>query len=155
MYRIFEEQFLPISLSRAWKFFSSPNNLALITPPQLGFKVLTPINDNNGIYEGMIIDYRVTPLFHIPLHWQTKIENVEAEKAFTDIQVKGPYQTWEHTHTFIESNGGVVMQDDVNYQLPFGFAGKAVHKLLVKNKLQEIFDFRKRKLMNLFSYDHQ
>lgn len=83
------EQFLPISLEKAWAFFSSPKNLSLITPKELGFKIVTKLTEE-GIYEGMEIDYTVKPIFGIPIHWQTEICKMQIQKYFTDRQKRGP-----------------------------------------------------------------
>ncbi|HEY8661964.1 MAG TPA: SRPBCC family protein [Hanamia sp.] len=85
------EQFLPITINNAWDFFSSAKNLALITPPELDFKILTD-RDGKEIYEGMLIDYTVKPLFGVPLHWKTEICKIEKPGLFTDRQLKGPYK---------------------------------------------------------------
>lgn len=143
------EQLLPIDIHTAWAFFSSPKNLAVITPAELDFKILTDLGDNE-IYDGMIIDYKVKPLLGIPLHWQTEICQVKKDVSFTDRQVKGPYKIWEHTHTFIEMSDGIIMKDEVNYQLPFGVIGDIMHSLVVKNKIKHIFDYRRQVLHKLF-----
>src|SRR5680860_380435 len=95
------EQFLSIDISKAWNFFSSVKNLAIITPPEMKFQILTELDDK-GIYEGMIIDYTVRPLLNVPLHWQTEIYKVIGHFHFTDRQLKGPFRLWEHSHSFIE-----------------------------------------------------
>ena len=143
------EQFLPIGIDEAWSFFSSPKNLATITPAELDFKILSDVNDEE-IYEGMKIDYIVKPLFKIPVHWQTEIIKVNKANSFTDRQLKGPYKVWEHTHTFNILNNGILMHDVINYQLPFGFAGNIAHALLVKKKIEHIFAYRKNILEKIF-----
>ena len=107
------EHLLPVSIDEAWDFFSSAKNLARITPPEMDFKILSTL-DEKEIYEGMIIDYIVRPVFGIPLKWQTEIINVNKPHSFADRQLKGPYKIWEHTHTFLEVDGGVLMHDVVN-----------------------------------------
>ena len=148
MYQYKTEHWLPISNTEAWKFFSSPQNLAVITPPEMDFKILSDIG--NEIYEGMIIDYKVKPLLGIAMNWKTEICKVEQGKYFTDKQLKGPYKVWEHTHSFIESNGGVLMKDEINYQLPFSFIGNIAHWLFVRKKIENIFNFRKNTLNKIF-----
>ncbi len=143
------EQFLPVDIIKAWIFFTSPANLALITPPALGFKILTNLNGDE-IAEGMKIDYTVKPIMGIPLHWQTVIGKVQKHKFFTDKQQKGPYKIWEHTHTFTEKNGGILMKDIVNYKLPLGWFGALAHLLFVRKKLEAIFAYRKLALEKLF-----
>lgn len=143
------EQLLPIDMDTAWNFFSSANNLALITPPELDFKILTELNGQE-IYEGMLINYTVKPLLGIPLQWETEICKVQKPLFFTDRQLKGPYKIWEHTHTYREVNNGILMQDEVKYQLPFGVIGDLAHLLFVKKKIENIFSFRKQVLESMF-----
>lgn len=142
-------QFLPVSLEEAWQFFSSAGNLALITPPELDFTILSHLPDGE-IYEGMIIDYRVKPLFGISLHWQTEIVNVTRPFIFTDRQLSGPYRKWEHTHIFEPKDNGILMKDEVVYQLPLGIIGNIAHAVLVRKKLEQIFGFRRKTLIKIF-----
>jgi ligand-binding SRPBCC domain-containing protein len=150
-YQYSAKQFLPISIESAWDFFSSPKNLATITPPEMQFQILTKLEEGKGIYEGMLIDYIVKPLLGIPLRWQTEITLVKNNQLFTDKQLKGPYKLWEHTHTFERADGGVWMTDVVVYELPFGLIGDIAHSLFVKRKLESIFAFRKHILTTLFT----
>ena len=124
-------------------------NLSIITPPELGFKILSKFNGED-IYEGMKIDYSVKPLFGISMGWQTEICEIQIQKHFTDRQLKGPYKVWEHTHSFIEKKNGVLMTDVINYELPFGIVGKLVEKLLVRRKVKSIFSYRKTILEKIF-----
>ncbi len=149
VYTLHREQFLPISIQQAWDFFSQAQNLEKITPKDMGFVVRTKLDDT-PIYNGMKIDYTVSPLFNIPMHWRTEITSVDAPNKFTDKQLKGPYALWEHTHTFQEVTGGVRMTDNVLYGLPLGWLGTLAHKLIVKNKLEGIFNFRAITLNNYF-----
>ncbi len=149
MFQYKTEQFLPINIEKAWKFFSSPKNLKTITPDELDFKILTDIGDEE-IYEGMKIDYMVKPLFKIPVRWQTEIIKIKKLRYFTDRQLKGPYKTWEHKHTFITKKDGVLMQDKIDYKLPFGVIGNALHALLVRKKIEKIFTYRKNILEKIF-----
>lgn len=150
MYRFETTQILPISVSQAWEFFSSAGNLSKITPPEMEFKIISKIPEN-GIYEGLQIDYIVKPLLGIPLHWKTEIGKTEVNHFFSDKQLKGPYKKWEHKHTFSEHPEGVIMTDVVLYQLPFGFIGKWAHRLFVKKKIESIFEYRSLTLNKLFS----
>jgi ligand-binding SRPBCC domain-containing protein len=149
IYQYTAEQFLPISIRKAWDFFSSPKNLSVITPPEMDFKILTALDDKE-IYDGMLIDYTVKPLLGVPMHWQTKIINVKPLEVFADTQLKGPYKLWHHTHTFVEKDGGVLMKDIVRYELPFGVLGDWVHSLIVRKKIASIFSYRKQVLEKLF-----
>lgn len=142
-YRFTREQFIPASVEECWDFFSAPRNLSLITPPSMNFKVLTPVNGQR-IFQGMEIKYRVTPLFGYTVGWTTVITGVKAPYLFTDTQKAGPYRKWEHTHYFLEKPGGVLMIDEVEYQMPYGWLGQLAHWLLVKRKLNAIFTYRKK-----------
>lgn len=144
------EQLLPTDMNTAWDFFSSAKNLARITPPELDFNILTQL-DNKDIYQGMLIDYTVRPLFGIPLHWQTEIWKINKPEMFTDKQLKGPYKIWEHTHEFVQKGKCVLMKDEVKYVLPFGFLGTMVHSLVVRKKIERIFSYRKEILNKIFT----
>lgn len=144
-------QQLQCDISTAWKFFSAAKNLSEITPDDMKFIVRTELNDDEEIYEGMLIDYFVSPFFGIKLKWQTEITQVEKEKSFTDFQKKGPFKLWNHHHEFIENKDGVLMTDIVTYELPLGFLGEIAHKIMVKNKLETIFNYRYKILENKFN----
>jgi ligand-binding SRPBCC domain-containing protein len=143
------EHLLPISIEMAWSFFSSAKNLALITPPEMEFKILTKLDDKE-IYEGLLIDYTVKPVFGIPLNWQTEIFKVDKPHSFADRQLKGPYKIWEHTHTFIQKENGTLMIDELKYQIPLGILGQLAHTVFVKEKVAEIFKFRENALEKIF-----
>ena len=150
------KQFLPIDLVAAWAFFSNARNLAVITPSDMDFMILSaslPLE----IHEGMHIDYRVRPLLGISCHWQTEISKVKKPEFFTDRQLKGPFLLWEHTHQFTPSKNGVMVNDEIIYSLPFGALGSLMHRLLVKKRIEHIFAFRRRVLNRMFSlstYDY-
>lgn len=149
-YTLKREQQINSHLSQVWTFFASPHNLSVITPPDMAFKVLDKPSANE-IHEGMIINYKVSPLFNIPLSWQTRIEEVVPEKRFTDTQQKGPYKYWHHYHEFIPNKEGVLMIDIVTYELPLGIIGRLVHGLVVKKKLKKIFEYRYKVVHQLFN----
>ena len=146
------EQLLPIDANKAWDFFSSAENLTLITPPSMDFKILTPLG-HTEIYEGMLLDYTVKPLWGLRLNWKTEICKVGKPLFFTDRQLKGPYKLWEHTHTFIKKDNGLLIKDEVKYQLPFGIIGSIIHFLVVRKKIKDIFIYRKNILQQLFESD--
>lgn len=149
-YRLERTQQLNCSIDVAWDFFSSPHNLEKITPREMGFVVLTNL-ESDEIYEGLVIEYTVRPLLNIPLKWKTRITQVDFQKSFTDFQEKGPYKLWNHSHYFEARENGVFMRDVVDYELPFGILGNLTHTLVVKRKLNHIFDFRYRILEELFN----
>ena len=150
IHQLHREQQLSCDITTAWNFFSSPHNLSQITPANMRFSVISkdlPVS----IYEGMIIDYNIYPLLEIKMFWRTKITQVDFEKSFTDFQEKGPYRYWNHFHEFIPNNEGVLMKDTVKYELPFGLLGAIAHKTIVKQKLDNIFNYRYRILEQLFN----
>ncbi len=136
------EQFLPLSLDEAWSFFSTPKNLAQITPDYMAFEVKTPDEELEDMYAGQVITYTVKPLVGIPLRWTTEITQVEDKKFFVDEQRFGPYSFWHHQHHFQEIEDGVLMSDIVHYKLPLGPLGWLMRKLVVEKQLDEIFDYR-------------
>ncbi len=149
MYKLRREQFLPISTDKAWDFFSSPANLAKITPPGMGFKIVSGADDSD-IIEGQIIEYIVKPVFRIPLRWKTKILDVNKPNCFKDTQLSGPYTKWEHSHRFIPVEGGIKMFDEVDYKLPGGVLGRFMHWLFIRQKIEFIFDYRFKILHKTF-----
>lgn len=148
IYTLHTKQNLPITLDEAWDFLSDPKNLKVITPDYMGFKTLS--GDDRPMFPGQIIQYIVTPVFGIPMKWVTEITHVQDKKYFVDEQRFGPYALWHHKHFLKEIPGGVEMEDIVDYKIPMGIIGQMVHPFLVKPKLQEIFDFRHKKLIELF-----
>jgi ligand-binding SRPBCC domain-containing protein len=148
VYNLKTVQFLPISMEKAWDFFSSPTNLSKITPAELKFKILS--TDLTKVYAGQVIEYKVHPVLGIPLYWMTEITQVEHHKYFVDDQRYGPYTMWHHQHHFKEVDGGVEMTDIVHYKLPFWIFGDIANTLFVKAKLREIFDYRIKKVAEIF-----
>lgn len=148
IYTLHTRQKLPISITKAWSFFSDPKNLEVITPRSMGFKTIS--GDDRDIFPGQIIQYTVKPLLGIPVKWVTEITHVVDGKYFVDEQRFGPYALWHHKHFLKEIPGGVEMEDIVDYKLPMGILGQLVHPFLVKPKLDEIFEYRRKKLIELF-----
>ncbi len=148
-YQLIFVQHYPISLSETWSFFSSPYNLVKITPEDMTFEVTSKTDQNDKMYPGMIITYKVSPLLGIKLNWMTEITQVEHEKYFIDEQRFGPFKFWHHQHHFKSIDGGTEMTDILTYALPMGIFGQMAHALIVKNKLQAIFKFREEKTKEL------
>jgi len=148
MHRLTRISRLPISLDKAWDFFSSPQNLKEITPDYMGFDITCELPEK--MYPGMVITYKVKPLLGIPIGWMTEITHIEDKKFFVDEQRVGPYTIWHHQHHFKAIEGGVEMIDTVDYVLPLGPIGRAVEPILVRGKLKEIFDYREKKVEELF-----
>lgn len=142
-------QHLPISLSDAWNFFSSPANLVELTPTYLSFKIIS-LHHGEKMYSGQIIEYTVKPVLGIPLYWMTEITHVEHQKYFIDEQRYGPYCLWNHQHHFKENDSGVEMTDIIHYKLPLWFLGNIANSLFVKKELNKIFEYRFEKAEELF-----
>lgn len=148
-YYLHQTQFLPIDLPTAWDFFSSPKNLAVITPARMKFKILS----NSGgekMHEGQIITYTVKILPLVRVGWTTKITRVNYPNSFTDEQLAGPYKVWKHRHTFKAVEGGVEMTDDLEYVVPLGILGILANRIFVGKELDEIFKYRFRVLESYF-----
>ncbi len=139
---------LPISLDEAWGFFSSPKNLAVITPKELNLVPTTELPSE--MYPGMFIEYTVRPLLGIPMKWVTEITHVREKAFFVDEQRMGPYQIWHHQHHFKAIPGGVEMLDILDYRLPLGPLGIMMEKIMVGKKVREIFEYRTGRLNELF-----
>lgn len=154
IYRLHIKQNLPISIEEAWRFLSNPKNLKVITPDYMGFHILS--GADRPMFAGQIIQYIVTPVLGIKTKWVTEITHSVHQEYFVDEQRFGPYALWHHKHFLKEINGGVEMEDIIDYKLPFGMLGQLVHPILVKPKLEEIFSYRQQKLEELFgTYQHQ
>lgn len=149
-FQLYREQQLNCDIETAWEFFSNPHNLSKITPKEMNFVVLTDL-PSTQIYEGMEIDYTVSPLLNIPMKWKTRITQVDELKSFTDFQLKGPYKLWNHFHEFIPNKNGILAKDTVNYELPLGFIGNIAHSLFVRSKLESIFKHRFQVLEEKFN----
>jgi ligand-binding SRPBCC domain-containing protein len=149
IYKLERKQFINAPIQDIWRFFSNPVNLKAITPAYMNF-VITSGDLPEEIQAGQVITYKVSPILNIPLNWETAIAEAVQHKYFVDEQKKGPYKLWRHKHIFEEKDGGVLMTDQVSYELPLGMLGVLAHSLLVKKQLREIFDFRYSKIENLF-----
>lgn len=142
-------QFIPRPMEEVWEFFSRPENLNEVTPKEMNFEILSDIA-NKPMYEGMIINYKVTPLLGIKMRWTTEIQRIKEGKYFVDEQRFGPYAMWHHEHHFEEKDGGVYMTDLLHYAIGFGPVGNLANWLIVDNKIDEIFNYRFEAVEKLF-----
>lgn len=149
IHRLIRSQLLPISLEKAWEYFSRPENLNNLTPNDMHFEILTDVKGKK-MHQGMIIEYRVSPLFRIPLRWVTEITEVEEPYFFIDTQLKGPFALWHHEHHFEKKGNGTQMTDKLHYALPLGFLGEFANKLIVEKRVLNIFNYREEKVKSLF-----
>lgn len=148
IYTLSVKQKLPITLSEAWDFFSTPINLEKITPQHMGFMITSELPPK--MYMGQIISYKVGVLPGIKTNWVTEITHVEQDKFFVDEQRFGPYSMWHHEHHFEEEEDGILMTDKVTYKIPFGVLGHLAQSLFVKRQLKEIFEYRRQALEEMF-----
>jgi ligand-binding SRPBCC domain-containing protein len=141
-------QRLALALPDAWEFFSRPENLVRITPPNLGFEVTSALPER--MYAGMIVTYRVQPFGGLRVTWVTEITQVREPEFFVDEQRSGPYRLWHHQHQFRVIDGGVEMTDLVHYQMPFGRLGDLLAGGVVARRVAAIFAYRQQVLAQLF-----
>ena len=148
--RILERtQKVPRPVGETFRFFSDPHNLQRLTPAFLNFKFLVPPPE--VVRPGTVIDYQIK-LYGVPVHWRTRIEVVEAPKKFVDMQEKGPYALWRHSHCFKDVGAGATeMKDRVEYAMPLGPLGEIAYHLFVARSLAQIFEFRERELAAIMS----
>ncbi len=148
LYQLQSKLNLPIGVQEAWDFLSNPKNLKLITPPEMGFVIKS--GADRPMYAGQLIQYSVSPLPGFKTTWVSEITHVQEPEYFVDVQVFGPYALWHHKHFIKPIEGGVEMEDIVDYKLPFGILGQLAHPILVKKKLLEIFEYREKRLIEIF-----
>jgi len=148
IYKLHKKQKLPITLGKAWEFLSNPKNLSNLTPPEMNFTIVS--GADRPMYAGQIIEYSVTPVARVKSKWVSEITQYSEGKYFVDLQLYGPYAFWHHKHFIHEIDGGVEMEDIIDYKVPFGVLGQLIHPFLVKPKLEEIFNYRQKKLTELF-----
>lgn len=148
IYTLHKTQKLPISVDEAWEFLSDPKNLKIITPAKMSFDIIS--GADRPIYAGQILQYKVTPMTGIRTKWVSEIKSIVPKKYFVDEQLYGPYSLWHHKHFIREIEGGAEMEDIIDYKIPLGILGQMIHPLLVKPRLEEIFNYRQKKLVELF-----
>ncbi|SHJ28719.1 Ligand-binding SRPBCC domain-containing protein [Tangfeifania diversioriginum] len=148
-YQLHKTQNVPATIDEVWDFISSPANLKKITPSYMGFDI-TSKHAGEKMYPGMIITYKVSPVFGIKMNWVTEITQVKEKEYFVDEQRSGPYSIWHHEHKIEPVEGGVLMTDIVSYKPPFGFLGSVANSLFIKKKIEDIFDYRTDAIENVF-----
>lgn len=148
IYTLHQTQKLPISLETAWDFLCNPANLSKLTPPEMNMTIIS--GADRAMYAGQVLQYSVTPIAGFKTKWVSEITQYEDKKYFVDLQLYGPYAFWHHKHFVNEIDGGVEMEDIIDYKVPFGILGRLVHPILVKPKLDAIFNFRTQKLEEIF-----
>ncbi len=147
-HRLSASQFIARPVEEVFAFFAEPRNLARLTPASMQFEFLS---DDFEMREGLEIEYRLRPLFGVPATWRTLITECDAPHGFADVQLSGPYRRWQHRHTFSAVPGGTLVEDLVEYALPFGPLGALGHAWLVRGELERIFRFRARAIERIFA----
>jgi ligand-binding SRPBCC domain-containing protein len=151
LHTIKTKQLIKNDLDTVWEFISNPKNLSTITPPGMSFQILSDPENTNKMHAGQIIEYYVKPIGGIKMHWVTEITQVVERKYFIDEQRFGPYAFWHHQHSLTETPQGIEMHDLIHYKLPLGILGRMANLVFVKQKLEQIFDYRYKKIHELFN----
>jgi len=146
-YILHREQWVERPIDDVFAFFAEARNLEAITPPWIGFKILSMSTPT--IEQGTLIRYRIR-LHGIPMYGQTEISAWNPPHNFVDDQKKGPYKRWHHTHTFEAHGNRTKVIDDVEYALPFGVLGRMVHAVKVRPDVERIFEYRRAQIERLF-----
>lgn len=149
-YQLKRDQIVQTDLNTLWDFISNPANLKEITPNYMGFDIISK-DLPQRMYAGMIIEYRVSPLLNIPTTWVTEITHVVDKQYFVDEQRVGPYKMWHHQHILKPGAEGVMMTDIVSYRPPFPILGAFANQLVIKRKLNEIFQYRSEVIDTIFN----
>ena len=151
-YLLERRQLLPGPLADVFPFFAQAENLEAITPDSLSFHIHTP--RPIVMQPGTLIDYSIR-LFGVPLRWQTRIEQFDPPHRFVDVQLRGPYRLWRHTHEFQQTRAGTEVRDRVEYQMPLGPLGSVAHAMFVRRTLDHIFDYRRERIERLLVFDQE
>jgi ligand-binding SRPBCC domain-containing protein len=149
LYHLNTVQKIPAAPEEVWDFIASPHNLERITPPEMQFRTLTE-HIPEKMFAGMIISYSLRPFPGIAMRWVTEITHVKEGSYFVDEQRFGPYAFWHHLHRIEAIEGGTCMWDELNYKIPLGPLGDLAQALLVRKKLNAVFEFRRRRIEELF-----
>ena len=136
------------NISDVWAFFINPNNLEVLTPNNMQFKITC--DADNTMYAGKIISYVITPLANIPMTWVTEITQCKELDYFIDEQRFGPYKFWHHVHQFIEDDGKTKMTDELTYSFYGGAIGDLIQNKIITKKIEGIFNYRSIKINEYF-----
>jgi ligand-binding SRPBCC domain-containing protein len=135
---------LPKTPEEIYPFFADASNLEVITPSFLSFHILTPTPVE--MKPGTLIDYKLK-IHGVPIRWRTRISVWEPPFRFVDEQLRGPYRQWIHEHRFEAKDGGTLCTDSVKYAV---LGGALVNHFFVKKDVASIFEYRNRKLKEIF-----
>ena len=146
-YELDVEQFIDQPVEKVFEFFSRPENLEEITPPRLGFTIMTP--SPIPMEKGSLIDYTIR-ILGFPVHWRTLITSFDPPHGFVDEQINGPYMLWHHRHSFKDKNGGTMIRDTVRYAVPLGIIGRFLNLIWIRKDLKDIFAYCRKFIVNKF-----
>jgi len=141
--RLSTELWLPVPRPRVFEFFAKAENLQSLTPAWLQFKILSPLPID--MHEGTVIDYRIR-VRGLPMRWRSLIATWDPLNEFVDTQLRGPYRRWVHTHRFTDVNGGTLVRDSVEFEVPLG----RLVSWFVARDLRKVFTFRHEELLRIF-----
>lgn len=143
-WRLHSEVRLPRPVDEVFPFFAEAHNLNLITPERVRFQILTPGKIEMAV--GTLIDYRIR-IRGVPVRWRTRISEWDPPRGFTDEQIRGPYLWWVHRHRFLPDGNETIATDVVDYGVP---GGALVHAAMVGRDVRHIFEFRERRMLEIF-----
>lgn len=143
------EQHIPLPIEDIWHFFSRPENLNAVTPGDMSFEIISDIADLE-MYEGMLIQYKISPFLGIKMDWVTEITHIREGQYFVDEQRFGPYAMWHHEHHFKVQGDGTLMTDLLHYKVPYGPIGSIADAVFVDGKIDQIFSYRYKAIEQLF-----
>ena len=147
-HRLHAEMLVDRPIDEVFAFFARPENLGRVTPRSMGFEL---DSIDNEMRSGLEVDYRIRPLFGLPLRWRSKITEYDPPNAFGDLQLRGPYRSWEHRHSFVAEGDQTRVSDDVAYSLPLGPLGEIAHRLVVRDQLEDLFRYRAHAIRSAFA----
>jgi len=147
IYHLRRRLIVPHDQKKVFEFFTDVENLSLLTPRFVQFRILTPLPIT--LAPGVLLDYRLR-IKGVPVHWQTEIDTFDPPHRFSDVQLRGPYRLWHHRHEFREVEGGTEISDEVDYAIPLGLLGALAHVWMVRRDLVKIFDYREARIREQF-----
>ena len=145
--RLKRRQWLPYRLEDVFQFFSDAHNLEQITPPWLHFKILDQSTDQIG--RGTVFDYKIR-IRGLPIKWRSLITQWNKGSDFVDVQIKGPYRVWHHTHRFFEYRNGTWIEDEIYYKPPVIPFISILIDAFVNRDVRVIFDYRQKTIEKIF-----
>ncbi|OGR35064.1 MAG: TIGR01777 family protein [Desulfobacula sp. RIFOXYB2_FULL_45_6] len=130
-------------VERVFSWHEKAGAIARLTPPWAPLKLISRCGE--GIQKGVRVTFRIR-IFKIPRLWVAEHIDYKKNEEFKDCQIKGPFSQWEHTHRF-HSDGasGTIMEDRVDFKLPFGFLSRPFYGT-AKKEFERMFAYRHRVL---------